>query len=226
MALSTVAQCLQMARVNLNDAAGTQFVDAVLQPFFDQAHMELMVQMELHQIPVVKDTPANIDVPASPNAVHVLTMPVDFIRTIKVEEKADNAADAQFTEVDEVNDVYNIVVDSRLRFYMWSENEIKFPRCNAARDVRLTYTKAIPTPTTGNISMQLVQLYLSNRTASLAVMYIMQDETRAKALKDDADLWLGRIMTILVRNRQSLPARRIPYNSRSYRRRLPYIVDP
>lgn len=215
-----------MARVNLNDSAGTLFPDAVLQPYFNQSHMELTVQMELHQIPIVKDTPANINVPASPSAVHVLTMPDDFIRAIKLEEKASGAPDAQFVLIDEVNDVYNIVVDSRLRFYMWSENEIKFPLCNSARVVRLTYTKAVPTPVSGNVSMQLVQLYFANRTASLAAQYIMQDEDRAKALKDDADIWLGRIVTILVRNRQSLPARRIPYNSRNYRRKLPYIVDP
>ncbi len=207
----TVSDVITESRALLNATAATNmFTEAQLLPLFKKAYDELQDLLQLADIPVIwEDTVVN------PVAIGVttLTLPSNFFSPIELHEKDVGQTDDNYTLMQRVMWLPDAISAPTLTWWEYREQAINFIAATSARVVRLRYYKALPTITAGGdtVGVNNAKTFLASRTAALAAFTIGEDNERAAALQEDANLSLDRIKRLSVKNSQELRTRRRPF---------------
>lgn len=218
MANATVA--LDSARVYLNDVGQQIWTDTALIPYLKEAYKDLMIQLWLNGIPVIREkTSTPIVVPASSTPV-ILTLPADLVEPIGLKERAQGSSEPwiSMTETDFEPDTKP---DVNLRYWAWREENINLVGATNNREVQLRYLKSLTIPTTTNSPLGFIfsEFFLGPQTAAYAagsvgnvslaqeLLFIHGSPTQMGI----AGAKLDGIIRANVKGQQNLPARRIPY---------------
>lgn len=216
MSASTVSQVLDAARTHLNDDMRINWPDQFLMPKLQEAHRELQLILVANGIPTVNATATVLTVPALTTDLTTVTgYPTDLIEPIWLKERAANQQMVDFMDMTERDFIPNFQQIPELVFWAWVGEKIILLGATTVREVQLRYRRKLVTPTltTDTIGILLGELYLSYRTASLA-MASSNQPTRAMELKKDAKENVGMIISTAVKEMQNLPAKRRPYHRR------------
>jgi len=211
----------EAAGIFLNDTPRTLFTDVILLPFLKRAFKDLLLELDKKNISQTKEVSAAITVPAL--VVSLTTpgnlLPTNFITPVKIEERSSGSSDL-YTPMEEKDWETNILQTERLRYWIFREDDIKFPGATTIRQILLYYQKGLTVPVTltDPIGLVNVESYLSAQTAGYAAKFILQSDTRAETIFGFASKALNDYLTIQVRGLQFQDNRRHRYLSKFRRR--------
>jgi len=206
-----VSEVVADAAALMNDVPRAIWTDAVLLPYYQKAHRELVEVLENHSVPILKETSALTTVVAAATSITTIT---DIRVPLKLWERASGSTDL-FGSMTETEWEPEIDLTSELRYWSWRENVIVFPGATTDRQVKLQYIKTLDAPSSVNASVTVpeARIFLSARTAAICAALAGGNFERAAALDSDAQEALWRTINSMVKTMQGLPARR-----RGYRR--------
>lgn len=198
----------------LNDPNRTLFTYTLQLPFLRSAWNELQLKLQENGIPTAKEISLTLEIAPGTSSI---TLPSDFIRPIKLEERANDSSD-DFVEVREVLDIPQVSI-GEIRYWNWREESIYINPPTTAREVRLIYWKSLNplNDQNSNLNVTNSQEFLAFRTAALCARFIGENPTRADVLDSMATYHRDILINLEVRKMQSLPQRPKGY---TYRRKL------
>lgn len=206
----TFADVLLEARTLLNDPGGAIFMNAPMITLGNKAYRELQTKVSTLGIGTTKEVSADIDVDAGTIALSAgAGLPADLLYPVFLEERTQGSSE-RYIDMTESEWEPDIDPGTRLEFWSWREDELKFPECATDREVRIRYAKTLGSidATTSPILIINSQQYLACRTAALSARYLGSNPGRADALDMDlVTLWDDLRLT-LVRRQQNIPVRR------------------
>ena len=212
--MATVQDALKSARSFLNDDAAITWSDAVLIPKLQEAHRELVLELELNHIPVVRAVSSIILVPAGSTDLGD-NQPADMVEPTDLYERDVGGTMDDFEDMTELANLPNVSPVSSLLYWTWMDERIKFVGATQDREVLIRYRRRIPTPSvnTDDLGFLFAELYIGPRVAALASG---NDRFTLQAREN-----LEKIIQMNVVGQQSMPIRRLPYRKghllRSYR---------
>lgn len=212
---------VEAQKVYLNDASGTLYTSASLLPFLTAAYDELHEEIEGASASNLKEVSSAISVTA---LATTLTLPSDFVKPIKLEERAVGGADDSWIPMEEMDFEPTTLQDSTLRYWVYREDEIKFVGATVNRQVKLYYWKSLTAITATSTAIPVIgsKRFLALRMAALAATYIGQNPVLGDRLDTKAQLALEKFKSNQAKNRQGMPVRRKPYG---FRTRKTYVVS-
>jgi hypothetical protein len=166
MALTSVA--LATARTLLNDDNATVWTDPILLPKLQEAHRELQTDLWLVGSPVVREVTIPILV-SQGNTDLGANQPLDLVSPTALKEA--ESADGTWVDMTEVNYIpFDVAKTSKLVYWAWRGEKIRFLGATANRYVVVFYRKLITVPATATDPIGIIfgELYLGARTAALA----------------------------------------------------------
>ncbi len=197
----------------LNDPSQTLYTNTKILPFVKKAYQELENHCIANGIPVVNEVSAVLDVAAA--ATTIATQPTDMVEPIWLGERPDGSSTGTtYTPMIERAWDPNEEQTDTLRYWVWREESIKLLGATAAREVLLRYHKnfgAGSITTASTIAVSNGKTFLAARSAALASVFLGENESRAAALQNDADVALETLIATSIRRSQNLPARRRPF---------------
>lgn len=199
----------------LSDTAKAQWTNTVLLPYLKMAHAELELELFSVGARKVKEVTAILSVPSGTTSFSTATiLPSDFIQPIKLEEclpGSNNWRDVVPTTID---DLVSPALDY-IAFYCFRNQDIRINPPSIARSARLVYRASLSsiTATSSPIATFQSRLFLSHRTASNASAFNGTNVERGSALGTLADNYLNKLISIELRNQQSLSYRRRKFGS-------------
>lgn len=212
-----VDQIMNLSRTHLNDDGAINWPDAQLLPKLQEAHKELMMELQLAGIPVINEVSAVMTVAAGETDLSLsVDYPTDMITPIELKERLVGEPNQYFVPMTKVDFIPNIEQDTRLIWWCWRTEKILLLGALNAVEVELRYRRTLPTPTklTDSVDFLFAELFLSRRIASLAYASAGSYE-RANAWAQDAQTQLSKIIRMNVnKDLQALPAKRQPYHRR------------
>ena len=202
---------LTEARGLLNDPSGAIYLTTPMLPLMNKAYKELQTKVSALGIGVTKEV--STVVPVTAGTVRLgdgAGLPASLLYPISLQERAlgSNENWIPMSEMD-IEPVVN-PAQSRLIFWAWREDEIKFPAASTPRDVLIKYVQTLGAITATNSPILIInsQQWLAQRSAIIAALVIGSNPSRADALnKDLVDLW-DDLRATLVRRKQIIPVRR------------------
>jgi hypothetical protein len=202
--MATVSDAFKSARSLLNDDAAISWSDAVLLPKLQEAHRELLLELELNHIPVIRAVSSIIIVPAGSTDLGD-NQPADMAEPTDMYERDVGSSLDDFVEMVELADVPNVSPVESLLYWVWEGERIKFVGATEDREVRIRYRKKITTPTinTDDLGFLFAELYIGPRVAALA----SGNDKFTMQARDNLD----KIIQMNVVGQQSMPVRRLPY---------------
>ena len=215
---------LDEARAELNDVGAAIFTNTVLLPFLKKSYRELQQELNDNGISYSREQAANINITAGMTALTFAStpaLPTDLLYPISISEKVSGADDSTFVPMVESTWTPNLTQTSRLIYWTWREDEIKFVGATSVVPIQLRYFKSLAAiaDSTTNIPILDCETFLAARTAALAAFSIGGSLSRAEALSNDADRAMDRLLGTAVKNRQQMPVRRRkfrPFGARNY----------
>lgn len=207
--MAQASDALRSARVYLGDINGSTWSDAHLMPFLQEAHSEMVQELELNNTGNLKFQSAPIIVQAGATTLGN-NQPTNLINPIEMMEGDPGTDPESYQDMIKVNFLPYIDQDTWLTYWAWIGQVITFLGATATRSVMLRYEGfALPTPqiATDSLGVTFAERYLGPRTAALALSSIQRDN---KYLLSLADAALYRIVQSLVNNDQT-PVRRKGY---------------
>lgn len=201
------------AAVLLNDASQTLFTNTVLLPLLSKSNDELERELILNGIQVVKKVSAKFDIAAGTSTI---TLPTDFLAAIYLEEKADNAANSEYSKMTEVTDDPRVQESIYLNYWWFKTGAINFTPALTARDLQMTYFRILTPMASASTAIDIdsSKTYLAARVAELAAGHIGENPDRASVLNTDAQYALDKLIRVFVKRQQSTNStRRRPYRA-------------
>jgi len=210
----------------MNDTAQTRYTDAAVLPYLNMALRDLQEIFEQHNIPTTNATSTSINVPQGtvsvgfrvyPGPTDPPVLPDDLIDIQQLWESIEG--ENNWVPMKRLEFLPHYLEDVQVnQFIYWAfiDQAIKLPEANTDIDLKLDYIKSmfqdIQEP---QLQIQLpfrnVHSYLQYRTAALCSMYIGENETRAQALMEDAEVALNRTLGISTKAKQGITIRRRPF---------------
>lgn len=212
----TTFQCLESARIHLNDEMGLNWPDNRLLPKFQEAHRELKNELILNGIPVIHEVSAIITVVAGTTDLTTATnYPSDLLIPIWLKERQVGGQLVDFTDMTQVNFLPDVQQEIFLNNWSWIGEKILTNGALIDREVQIRYSRDLSFPLEVNttIGVMLGETFLSYRTSALAALSI-KDYDQAQALDLIAKANLQNVIAFNVKGLQNLPARRQPYHRR------------
>lgn len=206
----TAGGVMDLSAALLNDAAKSMFSYAVQLPFLKLAQDELDIELKDCGVALVNQI-ADIDVAAE---ALFLTLPCNFFLPIKLEERADGSTDDNaWVEMEEKDWEPNREMSDTLIYWTFRNNKINFVGATAAREVRLHYIRNLSgvTDSSNNEEVDKARNFLCMRTAALCAEFILQDIQRATSLNAQAQINIGKLTSVLIKNTQGVRVRRRPF---------------
>ena len=216
LAPATTFQCLESARIHLNDEMGLMWPDNRLLPKFQEAHRELKNELILNGIPVVHEVSVVLTVPAGTTDLTTVTnYPSDMLIPIWLKERQVGQQNVDFTDMVQVSFIPNTQQEVYLNYWAWIEEKIMLLGAINATEVQIRYTRELTVPVEVNdtIGVLLGETFLSYRTSALAALSV-KDYDQASALDSIAKDNLLNVITFNVKGLQNIPGRRRPYHRR------------
>mgnify|MGYP001359610761 CR=1 FL=1 len=218
--MSQLGQVLNAARSYLNDDAGITWTDAILIPRVQEACRELVMELEVHSIPVILEQSLIIVLPANTTSMRTAgLLPSDLVLPLTIFERASGASMDAFVRVDKVTFLPITSATTELRVWIWQQDDIKFLGSPSDREIILRYKSSITEPnlSTDSLGIMFAENYLSVRVAAACFEAI--GDKRANSLNNRAATNLHNIIRFNVTGGQ-YPVRRRGY--RSPKRSWPY----
>lgn len=214
--MSTVSVALDSARGLLNDAASITWSDPLLMSKLAEAHRELVLELTLNGLQVIRELSSVITVTAGDTDLDT-NQPSDIIEVISVAERTSGSSD-RFVGMTELSAIPpGLTPINTLQYWAWREEVIEFAESTADREVFVTYKKSLSTPTklTESLGFLQAELFIGPRTASLAL--VGRDDKLSAAFHTQARTNLEKIVQLNVTGSQSRRTRRRPYWSTRFR---------
>ena len=213
-------QVLTSARTYLNDDDATLWPDARLLPKLQEAHRELALRLLLNGVPVTNALTAVLTVPANTvdgQNVDMSTVsgyPTDIVEPIWLKERTVGQTNQDFVDMTEVDFLPNLQKSTELVWWTWFQEKIFLLGALNDVQVQLRYRRGLTTPITVNdpIGVLYGELFLSRRTAAIAVESTGKDAARALNLTQEANNHFDTIRRAAIKEMQNLPARQRPYH--------------
>lgn len=223
-----VSEALAESRALLNDTAGALFTDTVLLPYTRKVYREFQSWGDTYGLQTTKRSTADLTPTTVSGNYTILTytgttpvLPADLRVPIRIYEKLVSDPRDAYVPLYETpfKALVNLAV-TRTTFDSWATDgtTIYLPNLTSpgTRNILIDYIGSVITFANAASTLYDIhfQTYLASMTAALAAMFISQNESRAAALKADADEALDQILGVLVRKNQgAFGVRRIPFGS-------------
>lgn len=223
-----VSEALAESRALLNDTAGALFSDLVLLPYARKVYREFQSWGDTYGLQTTKRSTGDL-VPTTVSGNYTIlsytgttpVLPADLRVPIRIYEKLATEPRNAYIPVYETpfKALVNLAI-TRTTFDSWATDgtTIYLPNLTSpgTRNILIDYLGSVITFADEDSTLYDIhfQTYLASMTAALAAMFISQNESRASALKSDADEALDQILGVLVRKNQgAFGVRRIPFGS-------------
>lgn len=208
MALASAA--IQSARRLLNDTNGITWSDALLFPLLQEAHGELLQELEINNSAILHFRTDPITIRATQTTLGSY-QPTTMSAPIKMMEGNVGTNPSCFSDMERVTFLPYVDKDSVLHYWTWSNELIQFVGATCDRDVVLWYEGMIGTPSkqTDQLGVLFAERYLGPRIAALAYATIGREN---QFFSDAAQKALYKIIQSQVLNDQR-PVRRRGYRS-------------
>lgn len=217
MAVTAGDICLGAAQM-LNDATQTLFTFDELLPFLQDAVADAQDELELNQIPYTHEISALYTIPAGNQSI--TSPPSDISYPILINERQAGSS-SLFTEMTEKTWEEDWPLTDALRYWVWREGGIRFPKASTNREIQVFYARGLSVPAASGdpIEPERLKKFLEHQTASIAAATVLQDYDRAKCLASEAKEALAKFIAINVRRLQNRPVRRRGFQYSLRRRR-------
>jgi hypothetical protein len=214
--MSTALVAIKSARAFLRDINGITWTDSILFPFLQQAHGEMVQELELNSIGVVKKQSPVLLVQAGDFTL--INQPSDIVEPISMMERYVGGNKDDFYDMYRVNFIPEDEPVQDLRYWAFNGEQIQFVGCIEDREVILRYDGTVNTPErlTDPLGFIFAERYIGPRIAALALDSIEKDSTRVQVLADSA---LYKLIQTNVLDYQR-PVRHRPYRSPKFFRRF------
>lgn len=220
----TAADALDSARVYLNDVGKQIWTDVVLLPYLKEAYRDLLLELELQQIPILRSKSTATTVNIGDTTV---TLPSDFVLPIKLTEKSFGSSDAP-TPMVECDFEPAVDATDTLRYWAFRNGVIDLVGSTTKRSVYLYYESGptIPTAAGSSLGITNAEIFLGPQTAGYAAGSVGNRSLAVELLfikSTQLGIAGGKLESIIranVKNQQNLPARRIPYHRGGRRGRI------
>ena len=200
---------LNSARVYLNDINALTWSDAILMPYLQEAYGELIQELDINQVGVIKTQSQPILVPAG--ALNLGSdQPTNILEPIMMLER-DPGTDAEsFVDMYLVKFLPLVDQSAYLTWWAWLGEVIQFVGATSPREVILRYKGYPPTPQllTDPIGVIFGDRYLGPRVAALAKESIDRPAKRENSI---AEMNLHQLI------QRNVLAEQIPVRRRAYR---------
>lgn len=220
----TVGEILDSARTHLDDDGATLWTDPKLLPKFREAHREMEQRLALAGTPVIRDTTIDITVLEGTTSLNIYPdYPNDLIiEPTWLKEKKVDQLESFFTPMLEVDIIPQDAPSEGIHYWAWIRDELQLKAATTDRVVRMGYLTRLVTPQTLNqlVEVRFSELFLSYKVAAIALNSVGKS---ADIYEYKANGYLERIISLAVKNSQSLPARRIGYRNRFRRGNFNWI---
>lgn len=212
------------ARALLNDTAGQKFTNTKLLEYAQEAVDELVDVLLLNGCDMLGTASAAITVTAGTTSLDYTSgLPADVENPYLLEEKAVGAADSTYVPMHKPFMLPRRDPDSVLGVWIWEEQKLKFIGATQDRAVRISYQKGVPVLTGAGaqeIPINRSRVFLGAKTGALAALLVDQNETRALAIHEEAQMAMTRLVAWYVKQLQLTPVRRRAWRRPSRRRFL------
>jgi hypothetical protein len=214
--MALASDAIRSARIYLNDINGITWSDSILMPLLQEAYSELMQELDLNQLGVLKYQTCPILVPAGHFNLGT-DQPTNILDPISMMEKTPGMDDEDYQEMILVDYLPEVDQTDRLVYWAWRREVIMFVGATVDRTVILRYKGSLPVPNllTDPIGITFGQTFLGPRVASLAYDSIGRDSSK---LTDIAQRNLYNLIKRGVLEDQR------PITRRPYRERKGYTV--
>lgn len=203
----------------MNDTARTTYTYAALIPYLQIALQELEEYFQLHNVPVMENTSAVINMPAGSieiiynGGTGVPTLPSDMIEPATLWESPEGTnAWTPMTKRQFLPVPLEGVETNQFIFYAWQSQKIKVLEANADNDIKIDYIKQLFGTEVENessiINVINARTFLEFRTAGLCAEFIERNQVSADSLNGYAVLALDRATGISVKGTQNIMTRR------------------
>lgn len=164
----TVQHAFKTARMLLNDINGITWSDHLLIPLMQQAHTELVQELELNSHGVVTYETIPIYVPA--NTQTMPNLPANIVNPESMMERVPRTSRDSFVDMMRVTYIPQVNPEMQLHFWAWMQDEIRFVGATQDREVILRYKGLIVTPEvlTDPLGCIHAETYIGPRIAALA----------------------------------------------------------
>lgn len=170
---------IKSARIYLNDINGTQWSDAVLMPILQEAFGELIQDLDLNSVGVLKFQTPVITVPLG--ALNLSTnQPTNILEPISMQERNPGEDTDFFQDMIKVNFLPEEDQDQNLTFWSWTGEIISFIGATQIKEVILRYKGSLVVPQllTDSIGVIYGERFLGPRIAALAFDSIGRDSKK------------------------------------------------
>lgn len=209
-------------KVYLNDVNSDLYTDTALIPLVSTAYDELAQELELNEA----DNTEEISSPITVTTGSVtLTLPSNFVKAIKLEERAVGGGDDDWIEMKELEWEPSKSKSAELKFWVSREDEVKLLGATTDREVRLFYFKSLTPITTNAITIPIInsKRFLALKTAALAAKFIGMNMILGNDLELQAAIALNKLVGNNIKTRQARPVKRQPARKRTLRQY--YVSD-
>jgi hypothetical protein len=172
----------------LNDDAQTNWTDAAMFPKLQQAHKELQIKLRRAAAPLMKTSYSEV---IGISDTGFASPPADLVAPIQLWEKASGDPVTLYQLMTEADPLPNAVAQATMIWWAWQEEVVTFIGSTAARQVLMSYWRALPLPqvNTDLIGFIKGELYLAPRTAAICAGSVGQSaEMSALAALADSSL--------------------------------------
>lgn len=213
----------------LNDTAGNIFTNTVLLPYFKIEYGKLPHYIINKGLPQLRTWQTVTSLAGSPlNVSRGVANFESMIEPVRVLDRLSGSTDDYLpvTKCDDDTEFQNYLITQRFPqnrpyAWQWANDILTISGSNSTRQYNIQFYR-YPSPypyalTAGYIIGDLIDFreYLTHRTAALAALMILRDQSRANELGQEADRIGDTIQSRLIKERQDLPARQRRFQSRN-----------
>lgn len=205
----TVNNVIADIRQLLNDENSDIYTDAALLVLINRTYREIQKALRNRGLGTVSEISAILQVPVGTvELVDGGGLPNDLIQPLQCYERTSGSSE-DWQEMDEREWEPEIAQGTRLIYWVWREEAIKFVGAKTNREVKLRYLKGLSALILGgNLGIADCRDWLGTRTASVAAFTIGSNETRAQALALDLVDIKDDFLRTRIRAKQDMPIRR------------------
>ncbi len=184
--MSQVSVAIKSARAFLRDINGITWTDSILMPFIQQAHGEMIQELELNSVGVIKRMSAILLVRAGETSL--INQPTDIIDPVSMMERQVGGSKDDFFDMQRVEYIPEDDPREVLNYWAWIGEQILFVGCVNDREVVLHYDGIVNTPEriTDPLGFIFAERYVGPRVAALCLDSIERDSSKIQAKADEA----------------------------------------
>lgn len=210
------------ARVLLNDQAAANYTNTVLLPVVKKVYREAQQKIGNVGGPVVKEQTATLTIPALTTKITFSSspaLPAALLYPIQLQEKVSGEDDSRYMDMHEREWVPTTTQDTRLRWWSWIDDEIRFLGATVPVPILIRYYGGLAELAAANSPILILDAksFMAARTAAIAAFSIGGSLQRAQVLQQEADDSLETLLERIVKNRQGVPVRRKKFKAFRWR---------